>query len=90
MTSFKYKYKKLAKPKLIHVRIENSWYGSSFIWTSTDTDGSQNYLEHCRRCGELPWFYQLSVPAELDNSRELLDEMSVSAVPGGWGCRGYK
>ena len=36
--------KKLAKPKLIHVRIEISWYGSSFIWTSTGTDGSQNYL----------------------------------------------
>ena len=38
----------MAKPKLIHVRIENtcSWYGSRFIWTSTGTDGSQNYLEH--------------------------------------------
>ena len=71
MTSFKYKYKKLAKPKLIHVRIENSWYGSSLIWTSTGTDGSQNYLEHCRRCEELTWFYQLSVPAVLDNSRGL-------------------
>ena len=33
--SFKYKY-----------RIENSWYRSSFIWTSARTDGSQNYLEH--------------------------------------------
>ena len=42
-TSF---HKKSAKPKLIHVRIEDSWYGSSFIWTSTGTDGSQNYLEH--------------------------------------------
>ena len=38
----------MAKPKLIHVRIENSCYGSSFIWTSTGTDGSQNYLEHCK------------------------------------------
>ena len=36
----------MAKPKLIHVRIDNSWYRSGFIWTSTGTDGSQNYLEH--------------------------------------------
>ena len=31
----------------MHVRIESSWHGSRFILTSTGTDGSQNYLEHC-------------------------------------------
>ena len=54
-TCFKYKYKLslivwLLKPKLIHVRIENRRYGSSFILTSIGTDGSQNYVEHCHIC----------------------------------------
>ena len=31
----------------MHVQIESSWYGSRFILTSTGTDGSQTYLEHC-------------------------------------------
>ena len=29
------------------MQTENSWCGSSLMWTSTRTDGFQNYLEHC-------------------------------------------
>ena len=31
----------------LHAQNENSLCGLSFIWTSTGTDASQYYLEHC-------------------------------------------
>ena len=42
-------HKNFGQAKINTCTDKNSWYRSSFIWTSTGTDGSPNYLEHWKQ-----------------------------------------